>query len=264
MRGKDYNTGLRGGLFEEQHYRRMGAAVWLYGWLVLRQTHQSGSMGWVLGGAPICYAEIEEETGFNRRTLERWMAILRASCYIETQTVPGGVSVRITKAKKFLAAHADRKGFLGYARMAAAPRNSAEGVRNAAEHTPQARGAATEETVSRETFAVPIGSSSIAGSKGKIQTAVHTHFSQNVETQKAKTHTSHPSGSGQQQNRPSAKPIDEQTGADDRHGTGEVDPRQLAKLLQEARQRLKWARADREQAVRREIAVGAGPEVSGS
>src|SRR5579864_1436055 len=73
MRGKDFNTGLRGVLFEAQHYERMGAAVWLYGWLVLRQTHQSGSVGWVLGGAPISYREIEEETGFNRRTLERWM-----------------------------------------------------------------------------------------------------------------------------------------------------------------------------------------------
>jgi hypothetical protein len=69
MREKDFNTGLRGVLFESRHYARMGAAVWLYGWLVLRQTHQSGGVGYVLGGAPVTYREIEEETGFNRRTL---------------------------------------------------------------------------------------------------------------------------------------------------------------------------------------------------
>jgi len=64
MRGKDFNAGLRGVLFEVRHYKRMGAAVWLYGWLVLRQTHQTGSLGWVLGGSPVSYREIEEETGF--------------------------------------------------------------------------------------------------------------------------------------------------------------------------------------------------------
>lgn len=77
MREKNYNTGLRGVLFEDRHYARMGSAIWLYGWLVLRQTHQSGQLGWVLGGAPISYREIEEETGFMRKTLERWMGRLR-------------------------------------------------------------------------------------------------------------------------------------------------------------------------------------------
>ena len=102
MREKNFNTGLRGVLFEERHYARMGAAIWLYGWLVLRQTHQTGSTGWVLGGAPVSYREIEGETGFNRRTLERWMSLLRRNEYIETEAAPGGVIVRILKAKKHL------------------------------------------------------------------------------------------------------------------------------------------------------------------
>src|SRR5579863_3252799 len=101
MRGKDYNTGLRGVLFEETHYGRMGSAIWLYGWLVLRQTHQSGQVGWVLGGAPVSYREIEEETGFLRKTLERWMRTLRTQGYIETEGSQRGVIIRITKAKKF-------------------------------------------------------------------------------------------------------------------------------------------------------------------
>src|SRR5271155_2492093 len=77
MREKNYNTGLRGVLFEKRHYARMGAAIWLYGWLVLRQTHQTGSTGWVLGGAPVTYREIECETGFNRRTLDELVAAER-------------------------------------------------------------------------------------------------------------------------------------------------------------------------------------------
>ena len=102
MREKNFNTGLRGVLFEERHYARMGSAIWLYGWLVLRQTHQTGTTGWVLGGAPVSYREIEGETGFNRRTLERWMSLLRRNEYIETEAAPGGVVVRIRKAKKHL------------------------------------------------------------------------------------------------------------------------------------------------------------------
>jgi hypothetical protein len=101
MRGKDFNAGLRGGLFEAQHYERMGAAVWLYGWLILRQTRQEGTLGFVLGGKPVTYREIEEETEFGRKTLERWMRVLRRNGYIETRAVAGGIIVKVTKAKKF-------------------------------------------------------------------------------------------------------------------------------------------------------------------
>jgi hypothetical protein len=101
MRGKDFNAGLRGALFEAKHHARMGAAIWLYGWLVLRETRQVGATGLVLGGRPVSYREIGEETGFGRKTLERWMRVLRRQGYIETRAVPSGIVVRITKAKKF-------------------------------------------------------------------------------------------------------------------------------------------------------------------
>src|ERR1700674_3190322 len=93
MRDKNYSTGLRGVLFEARHYERMGAALWLYGWLVLRQTHQSDSVGWVLGGAPVSYRETEEETGFLRKTIERWMKTLRAHGYIKTEATQRGVII---------------------------------------------------------------------------------------------------------------------------------------------------------------------------
>ena len=79
----------------------MGQAVWLFGWLVLRETRERGGIGFVLGGRPITYREIEEETGFAHKSLERWMRILRRGGYIETTTTPSGIIVRIQKAKKF-------------------------------------------------------------------------------------------------------------------------------------------------------------------
>jgi hypothetical protein len=115
LRENNYNTGLRGVLFEAKHYARMGSAVWLYGWLVLRQTHQTGTVGWVLGGAPIHYREIEEETGFNRRTLERWMKDLRRQKYIETAVVDSGITVKILNAKKHLHRVAENKAVRGIA-----------------------------------------------------------------------------------------------------------------------------------------------------
>jgi hypothetical protein len=80
----------------------MGQAVWLFGWLVLRETREREGIGFVLGGRPVTYSEIEEETGFSRKSLQRWMQALRRGGYIETTTAPGGIIVRIQKAKKFL------------------------------------------------------------------------------------------------------------------------------------------------------------------
>lgn len=135
MRGKDFNIGLRGVLFEARHYERMGSAVWLYAWLVLRQTHQTGDTGWVLGGAPVSYREIEAETGFNVRTLERWMSTLRRHGYIHTEAVMGGLIVRITKAKKHAQARnsAEPGGAEGLRRAADGLRKLAGGVRKSAE-----------------------------------------------------------------------------------------------------------------------------------
>lgn len=108
MEGKHLNAGLRGGLFEAKHHAGMGEAVWLFGWMVLRQTTEQGGQGLVLGGRPITYQEIHRDTGFPIRTLQRWMAALKAGGYIEIEyprtgrrRIPLGMSVRILKAKKF-------------------------------------------------------------------------------------------------------------------------------------------------------------------
>lgn len=224
MREKNYNTGLRGVLFENKHYERMGAAIWLYGWLILRQTHQSEGVGWVLGGSAISYREIQEETGFNRRTLERWLGILRRHGYVETEAAPGGVAVRITKAKKFLQP----------------PRKDAGGVRKSAEGSPQDCVAGARQSVSGLQFAGGIGSSSVVREKEReARRAIHNQTQNQFGLWERENHPSdsHP---GPQRNRP---PYQQQTYSD------------------EARERQRLFRIEREEAVRRELAVGAGPEV---
>jgi hypothetical protein len=242
MRGKDYNAGLRGVLFEARHHRRMGAAVWLYGWLVLRQTHQHGDLGWVLGGAPISYREIEEETGFNCRTLERWMHMLRRHGYVETEAAPAGVIVRITKAKKF-----PQGG-----------RNSAYGVRKVAEGVTQSRVPTAANPNWNQRAAGGIGSSSLAGSQERtmpVDSRMNFH-TENQNAQNAKPETrlpnANPSGLGQTQNR-NANAQQDFTAGPHFH--------QQTKFILEARLRQQLIRAEREEAVRRELAVGSGPEV---
>src|SRR5271155_5235841 len=181
MRGKDYNAGLRGVLFEARHYERMGAAIWLFGWLVLRQTHQQGDIGWVLGGAPISYREIEEETGFNVRTLERWMRSLRRHGYIQTQAVPAGIIVRITKAKKF------PQGSLRFA----------DGIRRIAGGSAQKCVASACYPVQNQYAAGRIGSSSIARSPERTTTAgFHRDFHKNVRNQAPESETTNSKLSG--------------------------------------------------------------------
>jgi hypothetical protein len=212
VREKNFNAGLRGVLFEARHYERMGSALWLFGWLVLRQTHQSGSVGWVLGGAPVTYREIEEETGFNCRTLERWMQTLRRHGYIETEAAQGGVVIRIAKAKKF-----PQPG-----------RRFAEGVRKSAETSPQDCGASQGKLLSYQSSATPMGSSSV---EDKF---INPKSFPSVENQRK---------SSRQSQFPTVPATPQMTEAEFR-----------------ARER-RLLRAEREEAVRRELAVGAGPEV---
>jgi len=35
---KHYWVGLKGGLIDAKHYRKMGDAIWLFAWIVWRQT----------------------------------------------------------------------------------------------------------------------------------------------------------------------------------------------------------------------------------
>jgi len=237
MRGKDYNTGLRGVLFESRHYERMGSAVWLYGWLVLRQTHQQGSLGWVLGGAPISYREIEEETGFNPRTLERWMQSLRRSGYIETEAAPDGVIIWITKAKKF----------------PQGARKIAEAARRSAGPRPQNRVADCGYPPPNLEVAARIGSSCVEEYQDRSASRIvykdfhklgdacgNPRSDEDVKRSERGKTENHPGSRGR--------------GAENR-ALEQINPALDARLLRQL------LRAQREEAVRRELAVGTGPEV---
>lgn len=102
MRGKHLNSGIRGGLWEEQHFQCMGSAVWLFGWLIHRQTRKRDGVGLVLAGSPLTYQIIGQDTGISERTLKRWMARLARAGYVQvTHTAHKRMIIRITKAKKF-------------------------------------------------------------------------------------------------------------------------------------------------------------------
>ncbi|MGH9714101.1 MAG: hypothetical protein ACRD5M_12460 [Candidatus Acidiferrales bacterium] len=228
MRDKNYSTGLRGVLFEARHYQRMGAALWLYGWLVLRQTHQSDSVGWVLGGAPISYREIEEETGFLRKTIERWMKTLRAHGYIKTEPTQRGMIISIMKAKKFAQPHLKFKA----------------GLLKSPGSAPQSCGRSAMKAISNQTHADWIGSSSVAGLKDKdLLAAICTEVRRQLQNGSVK-----PSGSSETENQPTA-PL--QTWLQN----------QPRKSFYDLRERQRRFRAERDEEVRRELAVGTGPEV---
>jgi len=102
MRGKQLNSGIRGGLWDDAHLERMGAAVWLFGWLVHRQTRERFGVGLVLGGSPLTYEIIRQDTGMPIRTLKRWMSRLTRSGYVRiTHSAHKRMVIEIVKAKKF-------------------------------------------------------------------------------------------------------------------------------------------------------------------
>jgi len=236
MREKNFSTGLRGVLFEARHYAQMGSAVWLYGWLVLRQTHQSGEVGWVLGGAPVSYLEIEEETKFNRRTLERWMRDLRRAGYIQTTIVQGGLSIRITKAKKF----------------PQAVRKSAEGVRRIAGSDTRNCGASTHQGFTREQVADGMNSLSIVRMK-------------EIEAQRQSCGNPNENQNHNQNGNPSTNPYDKKPNPScseekqNRNHRRVQDQQQNQHILWELRLRQQLLRAERDEEVRRELAVGSWP-----
>jgi hypothetical protein len=303
LRENNYNTGLRGVLFDAEHYARMGAAVWLYGWLILRQTHQTGTIGWVLGGAPIHYREIEEETGFNRRTLERWMKMLRRQKYIETVVVDSGITVRILKAKKHLHRSTEPKTVRGIA----------GGVRKAAGGVPRKCVASVEQNNSYQLVANGIGSSLVVRIKEREGRGIHEavereeksaaeatggnkrHQAAPEDTGKINQNTIHKnSWSGQTQNCNQRElntfdddSLRETSQTQFNNGAARQDDALTAVQTQrqlpthnhrpperegprpspqqnfswDMRERMRLIRAERDEAVRRELAVGSGPEV---
>lgn len=79
--------GAKGGICEEKHYRCMRDSVWLFLWLLLRQTgvNEIGE-GIVNYGHPITRMEIQEDTGYHERRVENWIDLLRRTGYVRTES----------------------------------------------------------------------------------------------------------------------------------------------------------------------------------
>lgn len=78
--------GAKGGLLAEKHYYAMRESIWLFQWLLLRQTglNEIGE-GIVNYGHPITRAEIQADTGYGESRIERWTDRLRRTEYIRTE-----------------------------------------------------------------------------------------------------------------------------------------------------------------------------------
>jgi hypothetical protein len=79
--------GLKGGLLDAKHVDRMGMSVWLFAYLILRQTalNQAGE-GIVSYGRPLTLERISSDMkGVPKGTIRRWIARLRRERYIRTE-----------------------------------------------------------------------------------------------------------------------------------------------------------------------------------
>lgn len=99
-------SGLKGGLFEEKHRKAMGEAIWLFGWLVTRQSQVQEKPDGTLDGLPhygnpMTDDQISADTGFPARSIQYWRHVLTMSGYIRTVRVGNsGLIYFINKAKK--------------------------------------------------------------------------------------------------------------------------------------------------------------------
>lgn len=92
---------FRRGLFVDKsakHHDQMGSAIWLYGYL-----HMAAD--WRTGKLVRKYETISNDTGYKKRTLERWMATLIKFDYIKVIQLSKSLSIEITKWRPINAAN---------------------------------------------------------------------------------------------------------------------------------------------------------------
>jgi len=73
-----------------KHYKAMGAALWLYLYLLIYANRTTGKLFRRL-------STIADDTGIKVRTISRWLNVLRINGYIETKRTGRSHSISITK-----------------------------------------------------------------------------------------------------------------------------------------------------------------------
>lgn len=98
---KGFGIEIKNNLLDPKHIINMGAAVWLYMFLIDKITSVSEEqIGLVLGGKPLKYEEIKLELGISDRTYSRWIIDLENNGYITTKRTPHGLIFYVNKAYK--------------------------------------------------------------------------------------------------------------------------------------------------------------------
>lgn len=78
-------SGLKGGIFDAKHTKAMGSAIWLFGYLCMRQTQlNEAGEGVVRYGNPTSRADIAADTGWSDSNVKRWTVRLVRVGYIRT------------------------------------------------------------------------------------------------------------------------------------------------------------------------------------
>lgn len=83
------------GLFVDpagKHYRAMGRAIWLYGYLIVHADRRTGTLYRRV-------ATVANDMQVSERTIQAWMALLRRHCYIATKSTGRALVIRIEKWK---------------------------------------------------------------------------------------------------------------------------------------------------------------------
>jgi hypothetical protein len=81
------------GLFVDpagKHYRAMGRALWLYGYLIVHANRQTGTLYRMV-------ATIAHDMQVSERTIHAWLSVLRRHEYISTKTTGRALVIRIEK-----------------------------------------------------------------------------------------------------------------------------------------------------------------------
>lgn len=101
---KGFGIEIKNDLLDPKHIDSMGAAVWLYMWLLDKMTSISEEgIGLIWGGKPIKYQDVAKELGGNvmsERTYSRWVTTLKKFGYINTKRTAYGLIFSVYKAYK--------------------------------------------------------------------------------------------------------------------------------------------------------------------
>lgn len=106
---KGFYISVKNDLLEPKHIENMGAAVWLYMWLLDKMTSvNENGVGKVMNGKPVIHAIVEADLGIDERRYQRWIKQLRDHGYIQTIRTPYGLSIMVLKAQKIFGKSSDK------------------------------------------------------------------------------------------------------------------------------------------------------------